>query len=205
MKTPYHTCEFVTRHTWRSHVVHHVCMHTSFQEDYAHVFSRKLCTRLFNTIMYTSFQEDYVRRDMWFEACDFKSLEKRCACGLAKTGFSHQLKPHINIHTKHHATHMEKSRHTYEKVTPHISKSHSPGCIFSYLLSLLSLLYKLTVELTFETCRPLRMRETSVRGHATTGTSCSSQTKIASRSPWPLPWVLLAACCWDSYVSTAVR
>jgi len=105
MKTPYHTCEFVTTDTWRSHVVHYLCMHTSFQEDYAHVFSRGLCTTW------------HVISSMWFQAYDFKCLEKRCACGHAKTRFPHQLKPHINRHTIHHATHMKKSRHTYKQVT----------------------------------------------------------------------------------------
>ena len=171
-------------------------MHTSFQENYVHVFSTRLCTRLFKRIMYD-------------ETCDLKHVISRVLKRGVHVGLQRLVSPtssnHISTYTLNITPHMEKSRHTYEKVMPHISKSHSPGCIFSYLLSLLSLLYKLTVELTFETCRPLRMRETSVRGHATTGTSCSSQTKIASRSPWPLPWVLLAACCWDSYVSTAVR
>jgi len=114
MKTPYHTCEFVTTDTWRSHVVHYLCMHTSFQEDYAHVFSRGLCTTW------------HVISSMWFQAYDFKCLEKRCACGHAKTRFPHQLKPHINRHTIHHATHMKKSRHTYKQVKPRVDLLKSP-------------------------------------------------------------------------------
>ena len=102
------------RHTWRSLVVHHVCMHTSFQEDYAHVFSRGLCTTW------------HVISSMWFQAYDFKCLEKRCACGHAKTRFPHQLKPHINRHTIHHATHMKKSRHTYKQVKPRVDLLKSP-------------------------------------------------------------------------------
>jgi len=152
MKTPYlcRTLENLSldthegvRHTWRSQTHMKESSRTSCM--HAHVFSRWLCTRLFKKIMYTSFQHDYVHVfsrglcttrhviwSMWFQ----ESRKEVCmwACKdwflpPAQTTYQHTHKTSRHI-WKSHATHMKKSRHTYQKVialgvSSHISSRYS--------------------------------------------------------------------------------